>query len=352
MFLNIGKYYRNTARYLDILLKLSNPTVEWATPNFIILEHQTLRLRHFPNREMDAKRPVLILPPQAGHHCNIADYSEEQSLVRVFHRYGFDVYVTEWLSATSEYKELGIDDYIRLTNEAVNEIRKRTGLFKIHLVGECQGGWQAAVYTSLFPEKIASLVVAAAPIDVEAVDSPMIEYARLPMQVFEYLVASGFGIMKGDYILSGFKDMEPEQHYLRKYHNLWKMIEEEDEAGIERFLRFQNWYEYTQDLPGRFYLEVIRNIFKDNGLTKPGYIKLDGHPVDLSNIECPIIIMAGKKDHITPPEQAFALKDLVKTPSHDIIEILTEGGHIGTLMGNEALKNNWTKANEMLQLVI
>ena len=45
----------------------------------------------------------------------------------------------EWLSATSEYKDLGIDDYIRLTDEAVEEIRRRTGLYRIHIVGECQG---------------------------------------------------------------------------------------------------------------------------------------------------------------------------------------------------------------------
>lgn len=339
-------------KYLEILRKLSRPTAYWSTHNFIIYEHQTLRLRHFPNQEMTAKRPVLILPPQAGHHSNIADYSPDQSLVRVFHRYGFDVYVTEWLSATREYKDLGINDYIRLTDEAVEEIRRRTGLYKIHIVGECQGGWQAAVYTSLFPEKIASLVVAAAPIDVEAVPSPMVDYAKLPMSFFRYLVATGGGIMKGRYILTGFKNMQPEEHYINKYQRLWKMIEENDEAGLERFMRFENWYEYTQDLPGRFYLEIVEKIFKNNGLTKPGFIKLDGRSVDLRKIKCPLIIMAGKKDHITPPEQAFALKNLVGTPPSDIIEILTEGGHIGTLMGNEALRTNWTKVNEMLQLVI
>lgn len=337
---------------MEILRQLSRPYAYWSTPNYIIYEHQTLRLRHFPNEEMSGKRPVLILPPQAGHHGNIADYSEDQSLVRVFHRYGFDVYVTEWLSATSEYKNLGIADYIRLTDEAIEEIRRRTGLFKIHLVGECQGGWQSAVYTALYPEKIASLVVAASPIDVEAVSSPMIEYAGLPMSFFRYLVATGGGIMKGRFILTGFKNMQPEEHYLNKYKRLWQLLEDGDEDGIDRFIRFENWYEYTQDLPGRFYLEIVHDIFKNNGLTKPGYIKLDGKSVDLGKIECPLVIMAGKKDHITPPEQAFSLKNLVSTPEHDIIEILTEGGHIGTLMGNEALRTNWTKVNEMLQMVI
>lgn len=353
MYLNyLNSSYTIRKRYTDILRQLSRPSAYWSTANFTIYEHQTLKLRHFPNTESSGKRPVLILPPQAGHHANIADYSKEQSLVRVFHRYGFDVYVTEWLSATREFRNLGIADYIRLTNEAIDEIRRRTGLFKIHLVGECQGGWQAAIYTSLYPEKIASLVVAAAPIDVEASPSPMNDYAKLPMSFFRYLVSIGGGLMKGPYILTGFKNMQPEEHYLHKYKRLWKMLEENDEAGIERFIRFENWYEYTQDLPGRFYLEIVQYIFKANALAKPNYIKLDGQPINLGNIDCPVVIMAGKKDHITPPEQAFSLRDLISTPEHDIIEILTEGGHIGTLMGNEALRTNWTKVNEMLQMVI
>lgn len=119
----------------------------------------------FPNRrDTSARRPVLILPPQAGHHSDLADYSPAQSLVRVFHAYGYDVYVAEWMSATREYKDLGIDDYIRLTDEAVEEIRRRTDIYKIHLVGQCQGGWQAAIYTALFQDKIASLLLQQLPL--------------------------------------------------------------------------------------------------------------------------------------------------------------------------------------------
>lgn len=344
---------KTAQRYYAILEQLRHPYCYWSTPNFVILEHQTLKLRHFPNPEVaDAKRPVLILPPQAGHHGNIADYSADQSLVRVFHHYGFDVYVTEWLSATREFRELGIADYIRLTDEAVEEIRRRTGIYRIHIVGECQGGWQAAVYTSLFPEKVASLVVAAAPIDVTAAPSQMVDYAKLPMAYFRYLVAAGNGIMRGQYILRGFKNMQPEEHYFRKYQRIWEMIQQEDEREIERFIRFENWYEYTQDLPGRFYLEIVEWIFKKNGLIRPGFVRLNGRSVDLGNISCPTILMAGEKDHITPPPQLFALRDLISTPAEDIIEIRTNGGHIGTLMGNEALRENWTTVNEMLQQVI
>jgi len=343
--------YPVAKRYVEILTALQEPYVEWSTPNDVIYEHQTLRLRHFPSKKnTKAKRPVLILPPQAGHHSVLADYSPSQSLVRVFHRYGYDVYVTEWLSATSEYRNLGIDDYIRLTDEAVDVVRERTDIFKIHIVGQCQGGWQATLYTSLFPDKISTLVSAAAPIDVKAAPSQIIEMAQMPLPMFEYMVAIGNGLMQGKYMVDGFKSMQPEEHYVNKYYNLWNMIKNEDEEGLKRFIHFENWYENTHNLPGRFYLDAIKNIFKANNFTKPGSFKIDGRAVDFRNITCPVILMAGKKDHITPPPQQFALKNLVGTPPSDIVEILTEGGHIGTLMGTESLREDWTRVNEVLKL--
>lgn len=345
--------FKQASEYYKIINDTLYPTANWATMNNVIYSNQTLCLRHFPSRKkVDAKRPVLVLPPQAGHHSNLADYSTAQSLVRVFQRYGYDVYVCHWMSATPEFKDLGLADYIRLTDEAVEVVRERTGVFKIHLVGQCQGGWQAALYTSLHQDKISTLVTAAAPVDVQAAPSDIIENAQLPMEFFEFLVACGNGRMNGKYILWGFKAMQAEEHYIHKYYRLWNMIRDGEEDAKKRFVHFENWYEYTQYLPGKFYLEVIKNIFKENNLTKPGSFFIDGEPVDLRNINCPVIIMAGKKDHITPPPQAFALKNLISTPPEDVVEILTEGGHIGTLMGTEALREDWTAVNEVLQLAI
>ena len=341
-------------RYLKILQQLKNPKTTWATKNETIYEHETLRLLHFPHDRLDPnKRPVLLLPPQAGHHSNIADYSITQSLVRVFQRYGYDTYVCHWLSATKKYRDLGIADYIRLTDEAVEEIRNHSEFFKIHLMGQCQGGWQAAIYASLYQDKIASLATAAAPIDVNAAPSPIVELAqKAPLDYFEMLVGFGNGLMNGRYVLSGFKNMQAEEHYVNKYYRLWEMLQDADEESIQRFIHFENWYRFTQYLPGRFYLETIKNIFKENNLTKPGALVLDGKSVDLRNINCPVIILAGKKDHITPPAQAFSLKNYISTPKEDIVEILTEGGHIGTLMGTESLREDWTAVAEVLNLTI
>lgn len=347
-------YYNNidtTRRYMKILWQLENPYAYWTTPNLILYEHQILKLRHFPNPQAKRPLPVLVLPPLAGHHSNICDYSPDQSMVRVFHQYGYDVYVCHWTSCTPPFKNLGLEDLLRLTGEAVDEVLKRSGARRICLVGECQGGWQAAVYTALFPEKVGTLVTAAAPIDVSAAVSDIKIDAQAPMEFFQYLVAIGGGMMDGEYILWGFKNMQPEEHYVRKYYSLWKLITSGDEAELEAYVRFQNWFEYTQKLPGQFYLDVIKNVFKENSLVREGALKLLGRPVSLGSIKCPVVIMAGQKDHITPPAQAFALKEHISTGRQDIVELMTEGAHIGTMAGNQSLGANWTAVNEVLKLM-
>ncbi len=342
--------YQKQLKFYERLLR--QPESYWSTFNQVILEKETLRLRYFPSKDKRVTTPILILPPQAGHHSNITDYSPEQSLVRIFQNQGFDVYVTQWLDPKETYENLGIEDYIGFTNEAVDEILADTGEKSLHLVGQCQGGWQAAIYTSLFPEKISSLVVAAAPINFEAEKGPLNDIVdRLPLGFYEFLVTSGFGLLRGNYMLMGFKYLDPYQHYYKKYIDLWNLIWSQNEAGLERFDRFENWYELIQNLPGKFYLEVVENIFKKNGMINKETLKLKGKFVDLENIECPLILMAGEKDNITPPEQCLDMKNHVSTPEEDIMEVTTRGGHIGTLMGRTSLKYYWTAVSEKLMKV-
>jgi len=347
-------HMENTYKYFSILNELQEPVTDWTTYHEEVYTNQTLTLMYFPSPNKNpSKRPILVLPPQAAHHSNLADFSPAQSLVRVFQRYGYDAYACAWASATDEYKDLGMADYIRLTDEAVDYVREKSGFYKIHIMGQCQGGWQATIYTALNQDKIASLSIAAAPIDVNAESSEIVRMAQdLPIEFFEWLVSLGNGKMNGYYMLMGFKSMQMEEHYIRKYYRLWDMVINNDQDGLRRFINFENWYEYTQYLPGKFYLDIIRNIFKGNNLAKPNAIVLDGRGVDLRKITCPVIILAGAKDHITPPAQAFALKDHISTPEEDIVEILTNGGHIGTLMGTESLREDWTAVAEILELSI
>ena len=82
---------------------------EWATPNRIDLELDTLRLRDFSRYgSAPISTPVLIDPPYAGHSSSLADYAKGQSLVETLRTAGHDrVFVMDWKGATSEMKDYG-----------------------------------------------------------------------------------------------------------------------------------------------------------------------------------------------------------------------------------------------------
>ena len=103
---------------------------------------------------------------------------------------------------------------------------------------------------------------------------------------------------------------------------------------------FDSWYEDPLDLPGRWYLQAIRELFKENRLAKGEFVAL-GRRLDLKAITCPLYLLAGESDDITTKEQVFEAETLVGTPKGRIEKKLAPGGHIGPFMGSRTLKETW-----------
>ena len=93
-------------------------------------------------------------------------------------------------------------------------------------------------------------------------------------------------------------------------------------------------------VPGAFYLWIVEHLFRDNELIA-GELEVGGERVDLGRIECPLNLLAGAADHITPADQVFALADYASTPADDVMRDTTAGGHLGLFMGHEALSRHW-----------
>ena len=312
------------------------PAPEWATPNRIALELNTMRLRDFSATPSDANStPVLIDPPYAGHGSSIADYAKGQSLVETLRAAGHDrTFVMDWKSASAEMKDYDIDTYLAEINVVVDDLR-----MPVHLVGLCQGGWMSAMYASRFPGKVRSLVLAGAPIDTNAGNGPIRQMAhRLPMSAYRNLVAAGGGRMRGEVMLAGWKSMHPGEQYLRKYIDLYEHIA--DKCYIARTERFERWYENPIDLPGRYYLQAIEELFKENRFAQGEFVGL-GQKLSLKDIKIPLYLLAGEADDITTREQIFAAEHLVGTPHSAIVKNLTPGGHIGLFMGSKTLAEAW-----------
>lgn len=341
---------RRSNLFFDAALFRRPPPVRWMTPNSVILENDVLRLREFtsadsiekePNSKArsQADHPVLVVPPEVNQSV-VIDFGPDQSLVAALIDAGFRrVHAIEWRHPTPATASRGVDSSIAAILDSIECIGGN-----VHLIGICQGGWETAIATALSPSEVATLTLVAAPVDFDAGEGMVKQLARTtPMSVYRSLVAAGDGVMRGDLISGGFDNLMIFERTWLKHLALWNHLY--DRAWLERYLQLNDWYRSPKDLPGPLYLRVVRELFKENRLVRGSFLCL-GRLVDLSRIECPLCLIAGHRDHITPPRQVWATRRAVS--SSEVLEVETKGGHIGSFMGRTELKESWPTVFEWL----
>jgi len=303
-----------------------------ATPNTVRLDLRTMQLRDYGR---PGTIPTLVEAPYAGHTAMIADYCKGQSLVETLLDGGIGhVTLTDWKSATGDMKDLEIDNYLADMVVAIDDLGGR-----VNLVGLCQGGWMAAMVAARFPDKVNAIVLAGSPIDTDAGNGSIKQMAQAsPLSFYEELVTLGGGLMLGKFMLQGWKNMHPGEHYIQEHIDLYEHID--DPAYVAKEETFNSWYENPIDLPGRWYLQVIQQLFKENRLARGEFIAL-GRRLSLRDITCPAYLLAGAGDDITTPEQVLDAVKYLGTPRDRIQQRTVPGGHIGLFMGARTLKETW-----------
>jgi poly(3-hydroxyalkanoate) synthetase len=323
----------------------------WAHENTVVasypVERPVARLRHFPTGadEPADMVPTLILPPQAGHDSCIVDFAPGQSQVLTALEAGCaPVYSMDWIGATPQTSDATIEDFIRSVHDAVRHVGGHA-----NIVGDCQGGWLATIYAALYPDTVHTLTIAGAPIDFHAGEPLIHDWLRVlaplgSLAFYRALVTVNGGVLPGDVLLNGFKLLQPEAETDRL---LALLAHVHDERHVERYRRFEDWFQWTQPIAGAFYLWIVEHLFLRNELLHDRLF-VNGRHVDLHQIHCPLYLLAGARDHITPPAQVFALADFAATPEEDVERLTTDGGHLGIFMGHSSLRTCWRPVFESI----
>lgn len=312
---------------------------EWHLPHRTALSTAFAHLQDFSADERDSSVvPTLVLPPQAGHSSHVVDFAPGQSQLSVLLAAGLTrLYSAEWRPATAATCTVTITQYLDFLDRAVAEVGGR-----VNLVGDCQGGWLAAIYAALYPHRVNTLTLAGAPIDFHAGDSLIAACTKvmtglLGMAPYRALVALNGGNMSGRAVLANFILMQPQAEVGRQL-SLLENLNRPEHVG--RYKQFEDWFKHTQDIPGAFYLWLVEHLFFRNELIQ-GRLVIDGKRADLRAITCPLFLLAGARDHITPPDQLFSAASAVSTPSGDVVCRTAAGGHLGLFTGRRALTEDW-----------
>jgi poly(3-hydroxybutyrate) depolymerase len=304
----------------------------------VALELKTVQLRDFTTEATEARSfPTLLCAPFALHGAAVSDLAPSQSLVAALRDAGLRrLFVTDWRSATAEMRFLSIDDYLADLNVMVDEIGP-----PVDLIGLCQGGWMALLYAARFPGKVRKLVLAAAPIDIAAVSSPLSALAEAsPLAMFQELARLGDGRIPGRNVLKfwGPESLEAE--------NIRQLLQTKEAIGSPAFTdleaSFGDWYSWTLDLPGKYFLEVVERLYKRNELATGNFVAL-GRRIDLATVTAPMFMLAARGDELVAPQQSFAAEYLVGTSAHNVRKLVAPCRHVGLFMGKSILEDVWPK---------
>jgi poly(3-hydroxyalkanoate) synthetase len=304
----------------------------WTTDNSVALELPSMLLRDFSAG--GSGRPTLICAPYALHGATVADFAPGHSIVEALRRNGLSrVFVTDWRSATPDMRYFGIDSYLADLNVVVDELAS-----PVDLIGLCQGGWLSLVYAARFPGKVRRLVLVGAPVDFHAGDSALSRtVGSLPPAVFENLVGLGEGRVLGHHVLDAWApmlDAAAADRVLQIAPNLGA----DERHALEA--RFREWYAWTVNLPGTYYLETIERLYRENEIATGRFVAL-GRRIDLADVRAPLFLLAARDDELVAPEQLLWAARLVGTPTGAIQTAVEAGGHLSLFLGARTLAGSW-----------
>src|SRR3954463_7747048 len=312
----------------------------WTTPNAVVLELPSMRLREF-SRGNATQQPVVLCAPYALHGALIADFAPGHSLVEALQKEGVNrIYLPDWRSAVTDMRYLSIDNYLADLNVAVDEIGA-----PVDLVGLCQGGWLSLVYAARFPGKVRRLVLAGAPVDISTPSELSKMVAAVPQLAFEQMVQQGDGLVSGEHML---KLWNPpfNQHDVEAV--LQRNLGDGSDEARRLLDRFERWDRATLDLPGTYYLEVTDQVFRQNQIARGRFVAL-GRRIDLGELRVPVFLLAGADDIVVPRDQAFATARLLGTRPAWLERACEPCDHLSLFMGRKVLSHSWRRIARWLQ---
>jgi pimeloyl-ACP methyl ester carboxylesterase len=266
-------------------------------------------------------RPIVIFDPRAGHGPGIGG-SKTDSQIGMALDAGHPVYFLVF-STTPEPGQT-LTDVRNAQIRFVEEVRRRhPAAPRPAIIGNCQGGWAAALVGAERPDLVGPMVFNGSPLSywagVEGVN-PMRYLGGLcgGVWITSFLGDIGDGIFDGANLVANFENLNPANSLWAKNYHVYANADTE----ASRFLEFEKWW-------GGFFLmtaaeihQIVEGLFIGNRLEQ-GEFTLDGnHAVDLKRNANPVVLFASFGDNITPPQQAF---NWIYKPYGSIAEIKRRG---------------------------
>ncbi|CAD5291305.1 Poly(3-hydroxyalkanoate) synthetase [Bosea sp. 62] len=280
--------------------------------NYALLRITTAGTEHADVCVDEAKPPVIVMDPRAGHGPGIGGFKRDSEIGIALHE-GFPVYFVSFFPAPSPHQRLV--DVLHALHRFVDEVVARHPGKTPVLYGNCQAGWAAMLVAIHCRAPVGPIVLNGSPLSYWAGES-----GANPMRLAGGLLGGswlthfvgdlGDGRFDGAWLIQNFETLKPEAAIWDKYANLYLDVDREE----ERFLEFERWWNAWYSFSREEMVEIVDHLFIGNELEQGTLDLGDEVTIDLRSLKSPLVVFASYGDNITPPHQALAwLKAVYKT---------------------------------------
>jgi tellurite resistance protein/pimeloyl-ACP methyl ester carboxylesterase len=243
----------------------------------------------------------------------------------------------------------------------LEEIRRRHPQApKPTVIGNCQGGWAAALVGADRPDLVGPLLLNGSPLSYWSGvggENPMRYKGGVLGGVWmnSFLGDLGNGLFDGANLVLNMELLNPANTFWTKQYNLYAKVDTE----AERFINFEKWW-------GGFYMmttdeihTIVDGLFVGNKLVRGTFELEEGKKVDLKQFKDPVVVFASKGDNITPPQQAlnwiprvYKSVDEIKRHGQVIVYIVhPEIGHLGIFVATSIAKKEQKKIIGSVEMI-
>ncbi|MDB5364437.1 MAG: class poly(R)-hydroxyalkanoic acid synthase [Rhodospirillales bacterium] len=309
------------------------------TPGKVVFQNDLMQLiQYAPSTGKVRKRPLLIIPPWINKFY-ILDLKPKNSFIRWAVAQGHTVFVVSWVNPGGRLAEKSFEDYMdEGPFAALGAIEAATGETQVNVIGYCIGGTLLATMLAYMAKKGDRRFVSA------TFFTTMVDFAEAgELSVFideEQIQVIEDRMREKGYLEGG--NMAGTFNMLRANDLIWSFVVNNYLLGKEPFpfdLLF--WNSDATRMPYAMHSFYLRNMYQENRLVRPGGITIHGEPIDLTQIQTPIFILATKEDHIAPWKSSYAATQLYRGP---VKFCLAGSGHVaGVVNPPDAQKYHyWT----------
>jgi polyhydroxyalkanoate synthase len=312
-----------------------------ATPGKVVFENRMFQLiQYAPSTDAVKAVPLLIFPPWINKFY-ILDLTPEKSFVRWAVGQGLTVFVVSWAQGSDKTADATLDTYVEegfLT--AIDTVRAITGEESVHTIGYCVAGTTLAITLAYLEatggaERVKTATFFTAQTDFADAGDLLHFVDEASIRTIEELGQSG--VFDGRYLALTF-------NMLRPTDLMWNYVVNNYLLGKD-YVPFDllYWNSDPTNVPAKWHLDYIRDLYRDNKLASPGCIKVKGVPIDLTRVRTPAYIQAGKEDHIAPAASCFKMTRQFAGPT---TFMLAGSGHIAGVVNPPAANkySYWTLA--------